>query len=41
VALALKKCNLDLGDAIGMLTSEDVIADLQAELLIEEMDAPQ
>jgi len=28
VGLALKKCNLDLGDAIGMLTSEDIVADL-------------
>jgi len=28
VGLALRKCNLDLGDAIGMLTSEDIIADL-------------
>lgn len=41
VALALKKCNLDLGDAIGMLTSEDVVADLQAELCVEELDVPQ
>ena len=39
VSLALRKCNLDLGDAIGMLTSEDIVADLQAEICIEEIDA--
>ncbi len=39
IGLALKKCNFDLGEAIDMLTSEDQIANLEAQLA-EEAPAP-
>ena len=36
VALALKKCNLNLEEAIGMVITEESIAELQAELIKEQ-----
>ena len=35
IALALKKCNLNLEEAIGMVITEESIAELQAELIQE------
>ena len=35
IGLALKKCSLNLEEAIGMVITEESIADLQAELIKE------
>ena len=40
IGLALKKCSLNLEEAIGMVITEESIADLQAEL-IKEQDVQQ
>lgn len=32
IALALKKCNLDIGDAMLMITVDETVADLMNEL---------
>ena len=38
IGLALKKCNLNLEEAIGMVITEERIAELQAELVKEQED---
>lgn len=37
IGLALQKCNYDLGEAIDMVTDEDQVANLEAQVGFEEV----